>query len=175
MRIKIDVEKAIGQNAGKIYTELSKYSSLQQINLIEKTNLNDHDFYFALGWLARENKIRKDDETFALGETNLTSKIGVHAGRVWESLHVSGELDISSIAQSTHLEEKDVYAALGWLAREGKIAEQKIVPAQHQVPYVSSFTQSEETDAPLPLWLINDEEITREKIKFRNQLKFRLK
>ncbi|MDO4725818.1 MAG: winged helix-turn-helix domain-containing protein [Porphyromonadaceae bacterium] len=47
-------------------------------------------------------------------------KIGVNAGLVWNALLV-GNLDIKALKKATKLNERDVYAALGWLAREDKI------------------------------------------------------
>jgi hypothetical protein len=39
---------------------------------------------------------------------------------VWNALLV-GNLDIKALKKATKLNDKDVYAALGWLAREDKI------------------------------------------------------
>ena len=47
-------------------------------------------------------------------------KIGTNAGLVWNALLV-GNLDIKALKKATKLNDKDVYAALGWLAREDKI------------------------------------------------------
>ncbi|NOR85345.1 hypothetical protein GQ473_04445 [archaeon] len=47
--------------------------------------------------------------------------IGKNAGVVWDSLEVLGENTAIRIAKNTKLKLNDVYAALGWLGREGKI------------------------------------------------------
>ena len=47
--------------------------------------------------------------------------IGENAGVVWDSLDSLGENTAIRIAKNTKLKLNDVYAALGWLAREGKI------------------------------------------------------
>ena len=47
--------------------------------------------------------------------------IGSWAGRVWSALNESGKLTVKAVKKATKLKEKDLYAALGWLAREGKI------------------------------------------------------
>ncbi len=51
----------------------------------------------------------------------LNEKIGINAGAVWSAL-AEGELNVKAIKKSTKLAEKDLNLALGWLAREGKIA-----------------------------------------------------
>ena len=50
----------------------------------------------------------------------MKDKIGINAGLVWNALLV-GNLDIKALKKATKLNDKDVYAALGWLAREDKI------------------------------------------------------
>lgn len=47
--------------------------------------------------------------------------IGSWAGLVWSALNESGKLTVKVLKKATKLKEKDLYAALGWLAREGKI------------------------------------------------------
>lgn len=50
----------------------------------------------------------------------MKERIGTNAGLVWNALLV-GALDVKALRKATKLTEKDVYAALGWLAREDKI------------------------------------------------------
>ena len=50
----------------------------------------------------------------------MKDKIGTNAGLVWNALLV-GNLDIKALKKATKLNDKDVYAALGCLAREDKI------------------------------------------------------
>ncbi|NDW10753.1 winged helix-turn-helix domain-containing protein [Dysgonomonas sp. 520] len=52
--------------------------------------------------------------------------IGANAGTVWEYLSEKGEKTVKEIKTATKLTEKDLYAAIGWLAREGKIEIKKI-------------------------------------------------
>lgn len=47
--------------------------------------------------------------------------IGTWAGLVWEALNASGMLTVKGLKKATKLKEKELYAALGWLAREGKV------------------------------------------------------
>lgn len=50
-----------------------------------------------------------------------TEIIGTNAGTVWVALNAADALGIKQLKKITKLKEKEVYAALGWLAREGKI------------------------------------------------------
>ena len=122
-----EIIKSFGHNAGKIWGTLCTDGPQVQMKLIKKTNLHDDEFYGALGWLARENKIYKDKRTYKLGDTNLTDKIGLDAGKVWEILNRDNEMDVSMISRLTNIEKRDCYAALGWLAREGKITAKTMV------------------------------------------------
>lgn len=48
--------------------------------------------------------------------------IGTNAGLVWNALNESGKMSIKTVKKATKIKaEKDVYAALGWLAKEGKL------------------------------------------------------
>ncbi|MBD5241355.1 MAG: winged helix-turn-helix domain-containing protein [Paramuribaculum sp.] len=51
-----------------------------------------------------------------------TETIGTFAGLVWNSLNEADVLGLKQIKKMTKLKDKEVYAALGWLAREGKVA-----------------------------------------------------
>ena len=46
---------------------------------------------------------------------------GVNAGKVWGLLKTKGALSATVIAKETKLKSNDVFGALGWLGREGKI------------------------------------------------------
>ena len=50
----------------------------------------------------------------------MIEKIGTNAGLVWHALE-AGKLELKAIKKATKLTEKEIYAALGWLAREGKV------------------------------------------------------
>lgn len=48
--------------------------------------------------------------------------IGLWAGAVWNALNdAKGTLTVKGLKKATKLKEKEVYAAIGWLAREGKL------------------------------------------------------
>ncbi len=47
--------------------------------------------------------------------------IGSNAGMVWSLLSQNGETALKAVKKATKLKDKDLWAALGWLAREGKV------------------------------------------------------
>jgi hypothetical protein len=110
-----------GRTAGKIWKTLYEYGPLDEEKLIKKNRLNKNEFYAGIGWLARENKIFKNKNIYELRKTNLTGKIGGAAGKVWNALYKTQNINISSIAKISDITLKDAYSALGWLAREDKI------------------------------------------------------
>lgn len=50
-----------------------------------------------------------------------TETIGVNAGTVWNALNEAQTLGVKQLKKVTKLKDKEVFAALGWLAREGKV------------------------------------------------------
>lgn len=50
-----------------------------------------------------------------------TETIGMYAGSVWVALSNADALRVKQIKKMTKLKDKEVFAALGWLAREGKV------------------------------------------------------
>jgi len=111
----------IGKTAGKIWRALDKYGPLNESDIVRKIRLNKNDFYAGIGWLARENKICKLGTKYQLGETNLTNNIGSNAGKIWNALNTTQDIDISTVAEISQIKTRDAYSALGWLARENKI------------------------------------------------------
>jgi len=51
----------------------------------------------------------------------MIEKIGANAGKVWSVLDVNGRQNVKEIKKASKLTDRDLYAALGWLAREGKV------------------------------------------------------
>ncbi len=48
--------------------------------------------------------------------------IGTNAGLVWNALNQEGKMSVKALKKATKIKaEKDVYAAMGWLAKEGKL------------------------------------------------------
>ena len=46
---------------------------------------------------------------------------GINAGKVWTILDQQGKQNIKELKKTAKLTDKNLYAALGWLSREGKI------------------------------------------------------
>lgn len=55
----------------------------------------------------------------------MVEKIGVDAGKVWTKLDEKGRMDVRELRKAIKLTERDVFAALGWLAKEGKLILEK--------------------------------------------------
>ena len=51
----------------------------------------------------------------------ITTKIGENAGLIWNALQ-GGALTLTAVKKATKLKNDDLNLALGWLAREGKVA-----------------------------------------------------
>ena len=47
--------------------------------------------------------------------------IGTWAGLVWNALDGKESLTVKEVKKATKLKEKELYAAFGWLGREGKL------------------------------------------------------
>lgn len=47
--------------------------------------------------------------------------IGAWAGLVWNALATADVLGLKQLKKETKLKDKEVFAAIGWLAREGKV------------------------------------------------------
>lgn len=53
--------------------------------------------------------------------------IGTNAGLVWSALHESGRMSMKDVKKATKIKaEKELYAAFGWLAKEGKLAFEEV-------------------------------------------------
>ncbi len=117
----IEVTEEFGFNAGRVWKALDMNGPLTEIQLMEETSLRENEVFAAVGWLARENKIRRDGDVYRLDETNLTFEIGGNAGMIWNMLFTNGELDTTYISRLIQKDEENIFSALGWLAREDKI------------------------------------------------------
>ena len=117
-----DISTTFGTNAGKLWNILDKEGPLKKEKILKITRLKDKDFYCAVGWLARENKIAREDQNlYKLGYTNLTHEIGSNAGKVWQVMNIWGEIDATTIKKLADIDEVHLYCALGWLAKENKL------------------------------------------------------
>lgn len=53
--------------------------------------------------------------------------IGTNAGLVWNVLNEGGKMSVKAVKKATRIKaEKDMYAAFGWLAKEGKLSFEEI-------------------------------------------------
>jgi hypothetical protein len=55
---------------------------------------------------------------------SLPERIGEAAGRVWRQLRAHGPHAVRDLAHAIGRNEIDVYMAIGWLAREGKLRQE---------------------------------------------------
>ena len=116
-----DIVSLFGDQAGRVWKILHERGPLTETELLSITNFSESQLYAAIGWLARENKIRKENDAYALGETNLVSVIGKDAGKIWRTLEIWGEVDVRSLSRLSRIVKQNVFSAVGWLAREGKV------------------------------------------------------
>jgi len=49
-------------------------------------------------------------------------KIGFDAGKIWHVIANKKSVKVLDLKESTKMEIKDIFLALGWLAREGRIS-----------------------------------------------------
>ena len=124
-----------GRNAGKIWQTLDNHGSLSERKLMKKTKLNHDEFYSAIGWLARENKICKEGRYYMLDETNLSDSIGENAGKIWDVLYTCGEIDTKYIQKLANIPKVETFLALGWLAKEGKLRTKIVKPKKPQLVF----------------------------------------
>ena len=124
-----------GRNAGKIWETLNAYGSLPERKLMKKSKLNSDEFYSAIGWLARENKISKEGKFYTLDETNMTDYIGLNAGKIWSILSTCGEIDAKYLQKLADIPKNDTFLALGWLAKEGKLKAKVTKPKKPQIVF----------------------------------------
>lgn len=68
-----------------------------------------------------------------------TDTIGMNAGKVWEALNKAEAMSLKQLKKVTKLKDKEVFAAIGWLAREGKL-EINVDPADEK-EYILSLVQ----------------------------------
>jgi Protein of unknown function (DUF2582). len=52
----------------------------------------------------------------------MKEKIGSDAGLIWKALDEMGTTNAKELKKAVKLTDKDLYAAIGWLAREEKVA-----------------------------------------------------
>lgn len=53
--------------------------------------------------------------------------IGTNAGLIWNVLSEGGKMSLKAVKKATKIKaEKEMYAALGWLAKEGKLSFEEV-------------------------------------------------
>ena len=118
----VNITTKFGDSAGMIWITLNEKGPLKKEEIQDITHLNKENLHAGLGWLARENKIFKENNnSYKLDNTNLESEIGSKAGRLWRIMDIWGEVDFDTIKRLSDLDEEQIHLALGWLAREDKI------------------------------------------------------
>jgi hypothetical protein len=127
----INTIEQFGRNAGKVWNILNDNKLLTDIELMELTSLRKYELYIAVGWLAKENKIKKNGEYFKLDNSNISNQIGQNAGIIWDILAKEGEIDIKGLINKLKIDEEDIYSGIGWLARENKIKIKKNIYKIH--------------------------------------------
>jgi len=55
--------------------------------------------------------------------STVIDEVGQNAGKVWQALNVKGPLSETKLVNTTLLDEHQIHAAVGWLARENKICQ----------------------------------------------------
>ena len=55
----------------------------------------------------------------------MVEKIGIDAGKEWTKLEEEGRMNVRSLRNAIKLTERDTFAAIGWLAKEGKLTLEK--------------------------------------------------
>ncbi|MDR0798338.1 MAG: winged helix-turn-helix domain-containing protein [Dysgonamonadaceae bacterium] len=61
----------------------------------------------------------------------MKEKIGTDAGQIWNVLSEKGEQSVKELKKIAKLTDKEIYAAIGWLAREEKLFFKKIEEELH--------------------------------------------
>jgi hypothetical protein len=125
----------IGEGAGRIWKELNAEGSQNQNRLMKRTELPEKYFYASIGWLARENKISQYGMYYKLSETNLNEKISTNVEKLINVLKDFNEIDEHYLPKLTGLSEEEIYTALGWLAREGKLSVSMELPLEPLIKY----------------------------------------
>ena len=108
----INTIEQFGRNAGKVWNVLSDNNKLTENELIELTSLREYELYIAIGWLAKEDKIKKEGDYFKLEKTNLIEHTGKNAGILWNFLSKEGNIDINRLLNKLKIDEKDIFSAI---------------------------------------------------------------
>lgn len=130
-----NITETYGKNAGRIWHIINKQGPQTPNKLMKTTGLLKEDFYTAIGWLAKENKVYFDNNTYNIGETGWNHQIGENAGKVWNVLNTFDEINATYIPNLAGVSYEETFSAIGWLAKEGKITGKKVLPKKPQLVY----------------------------------------
>ena len=56
----------------------------------------------------------------------MIEKISINAGKLWTILDENGRQNVKDVKKAAKLTDKDLYAAIGWLGREGKVVMEEV-------------------------------------------------
>lgn len=166
-------EEAIGINAGKIWKHLHETHSLTKHQLLMRTQLPEHQLDAAIGWLARENKIKKEGAFYSLDDTNLTETVGTKAGKLYEVMQQL-PVDVSVLKNLTQFTQEELHQAIGWLAKEGNImpspvqVSPELVDAKETIHLLHHQIQSLYQDISKRNYIIQDltQQLTQKQMDF---------
>lgn len=79
---------------------------------------------FILFLKQKDQFVRFNSNQNKTGKMNKKS-IGTNAGKIWNLLNNNQRWNIKQLCKNSGLSEKEVYSAIGWLARENKIEIEK--------------------------------------------------
>jgi len=98
--------------------------TLKEEALRQNTKLAGDELWTALAG-SHEKEVCRVNNMYKLGDTNLTPKIGVDAGKVWNTVARQGRW-ISLPSHESHRLPRWMRTRHSWLARENKVQLQKI-------------------------------------------------
>lgn len=116
-----NITSQIGENAGKVWKVIANRGVATLDEIISETNMTSNELHTAIGWLARENKIREENNAYELADTNLEPMVGTTAGKVYKILDIWEQADLTTMKRLSDQNDEELYQAVGWLAREDKI------------------------------------------------------
>jgi len=79
-----------------------------------------------LFFLILDVTLQENYTTQAINDNSMIEAFGINAGKIWTILDEKGKQDIKEVKKASKLTDKNLYAALGWLGREGKIKMEEV-------------------------------------------------
>lgn len=94
---------------------------LSSKQLIEKGNTLFRYYFVSRRFVTKTNFISSLSYYIIFGITMNKNQIGTNAGIVWKLLSDNAHWEYDKLKQASGLSDRDLNAAIGWLAREDKI------------------------------------------------------